>query len=397
VQADRIKEFQKQYAIYAPAGANLKRIEREINVSEQEFLEILHGLNLAKLKMQDVELSSNIKAVDPPFFPLSPNPTKRKLLVIVAALLGFLMVLTTALVMEYFDGTLKDPSRAGKKLKVRSAGVFPKIFLTIGSLNFPFITNRVLEMILQSIGFYSKTKIEGGNPHILLIFSTLNDEGKTVIAGNLALKMKMQGKRVLFLNYSRESLRENEYSQIGYTEASAPAIPDEFGRKQHRFSFISRMFGYSDTRVNYDSPFLQKPESYLSKEEYIEYRIDAGYYSARGFEDFLKTNNITLNVEPEIVLIELPPVLYYQYPANLLAAANTVVLVCRANRIWSKADEGVISHLKKLTSQEPYFILNGVDLPVIEGVLGDLPKRRSRMRRIIKNIARFQFFNRQEL
>jgi uncharacterized protein involved in exopolysaccharide biosynthesis len=66
VLGDRIKDFQKQYAAYAPAGANLKRIEREINVSEQEYLELLHGLNLAKLKMQDAEISSNIKAVDPP-------------------------------------------------------------------------------------------------------------------------------------------------------------------------------------------------------------------------------------------------------------------------------------------------------------------------------------------
>lgn len=56
VLGERIKEFQKQYDIYAPAGANLKRIEREISVSEQEFLEILHGLNLAKLKQQDNEL-----------------------------------------------------------------------------------------------------------------------------------------------------------------------------------------------------------------------------------------------------------------------------------------------------------------------------------------------------
>jgi hypothetical protein len=38
-----------------------KRIEREITVSEQGYLEILHGLNLAKLKLQDSEMSSNIK------------------------------------------------------------------------------------------------------------------------------------------------------------------------------------------------------------------------------------------------------------------------------------------------------------------------------------------------
>ncbi len=93
VLGERIKEFQKQYAIYAPAGANIKRIEREISVSEQEFLEILHGLNLAKLKLQDNELAANIKVVDPPYYPLSPIPTKRKILVILAAMVGFILVL----------------------------------------------------------------------------------------------------------------------------------------------------------------------------------------------------------------------------------------------------------------------------------------------------------------
>jgi hypothetical protein len=44
-----------------------KRIEREIS-AEQGYLEILHGLNLAKLKLQDSEMSSNIKTIDEPFF-----------------------------------------------------------------------------------------------------------------------------------------------------------------------------------------------------------------------------------------------------------------------------------------------------------------------------------------
>lgn len=108
---DRIIDFQKQYAIYAPAGANLKRIEREINVSEQEFLELLHGLNMAKLRIQVPSLCHYIKAVDPPFS-LSPNPTKRSLLVMVAAIFGFIIVLGIIVAMEYFDDTLKNPEKS---------------------------------------------------------------------------------------------------------------------------------------------------------------------------------------------------------------------------------------------------------------------------------------------
>ena len=127
VMDERNKEFQKQYAIYAPAGANLKRIEREIAVSEQGYLEILHGLNLAKLKSQDNELSANIKTLDPPYYPLSPIPTKRKLLVIASFVIGFVLVLAIVLIMEFFDNTLRNLSNASKKIQLPALGILPKI------------------------------------------------------------------------------------------------------------------------------------------------------------------------------------------------------------------------------------------------------------------------------
>jgi uncharacterized protein involved in exopolysaccharide biosynthesis len=95
----RLQEAKQKYNSYAPEGVNLKRIEREISVTEQEYIELLHGLNLAKLKVQDVELSSNIKAVDPPYFPLAPNPAKRLLLVVSAGILGLLIVLSILLIL----------------------------------------------------------------------------------------------------------------------------------------------------------------------------------------------------------------------------------------------------------------------------------------------------------
>jgi polysaccharide biosynthesis transport protein len=122
------KNFQKQYAIYAPAGANITRIEREISVSEQGSLEILHGLNLAKLKLQDNAMSSNLKAIDPPFYPLSPMPTKRKILIIAAAFLGVILTLGVLIIMEYFDDTLKNAKKASGILKLPSLGMIPKSY-----------------------------------------------------------------------------------------------------------------------------------------------------------------------------------------------------------------------------------------------------------------------------
>ncbi|MFZ4520408.1 MAG: GumC family protein [Bacteroidales bacterium] len=394
VLGDRIVEFQKQYAIYAPAGANIKRIEREINVAEQEFLELLHGLNMAKLKMQDAELSSSIKTVDPPFFPLSPNPTKRKLLVIVAALIGFILVLATILAMEYFDETLRNPKKAAKILNLDPVGVFPKIYLKTGSLNFLYIANRLLEMIIQHIGLYPKDKPAQNETRTLLFFSTLDNEGKTVMARNIAVKLKMQGKKVLVLNYARESLHKTEVSQIGYAESQPPASVKEHNNKRSKISYLSQLIGYGDTRVDYNSPFLDVTESNFAPGEFFYYKVDADFFSVSSYSDILAKNNLAISHVPDFVLIELPPILYYPYPPDIVPSADISLLICRANHVWSQADQNTLDSFMKLTANAPMFLLNGVEMQVIESVLGDLPKKRSRFRRILKKLIRFQVFTR---
>jgi len=380
VQSDRIREFQKQYAIYAPAGANIKRIEREINVNENEYLEILHGLGQAKLKVQDMELTSSIKAVDPPYYPLTANPTKRKMMVVVAAFFGFLFLLTMMLAMEYFDKSLKNPEKARKQIKLVHAGIFPKIFLKTNLLNYPFLINRILELILQNIGAYRKDANQ--KTKTILFFSSLSNEGKSVLAGNLALNLKKQGKTVLMMNYAFDSETKSN-NQV----SNRPP-------KNKRYPFLSVMLGYEDKRIDYNSPFLREPEMYLESNEYVTYEMNASFYRAETYQDLL--NGIRTN-EPDYVLIEIPPILHYQYPSNLMANADATVLVCRANRVWSPADESMIDLLSKTNSKEPFFVLNGVEEPVLESILGELPKRRSKFRRFLKNLIGLQFFNKETL
>ncbi len=397
VLGQRIIEYQKQYAIYAPAGANIKRIEREISVSEQEFLEILHGLNLAKLKMQDNELSSNIKAVDPPYFPLSPIPTKRKVLVVAAALLGFILVLTIILVLEYFDNTLKNQTKASRILKLTPFGILPKILLKVRDTNFAFITNRLLEIIIQNIELYLKVSGVQNSTKTLLFFSTLSNEGKSVVVGNLAQKLKKQGKKVFVLNFSRESLRKTEVAQMGYPVKPPPSSTSGTIKQQRRISIIGWLLGYPDTRIDLDSPFLENPENYIGNNEYMYYDVNERFYSVNIYQEILTQNGFVLSYIPDYVLIELPSILYYPYPVGLLSQADVPIMVCRSNRIWSEADQGVLNNLMNLTKQKTHFILNGVDLPAIESVLGDLPKKRSCLRRIIKNVFRFQFFAKNQI
>jgi succinoglycan biosynthesis transport protein ExoP len=395
VLAERIKEFQKQYAIYAPAGANIKRIEREINVSEQEFLQILYGLNLAKLKMQDAELSSTIKAVDPPFFPLSPNPTKRKVLILAAAMIGFIFILSLILALEYFDETVKNPEKLSKNTKLKSIGIFPKIFLKTGTLNFVFVTNRLLEIVIQQLELLTKAMVNRKIPRIFIFLSAINNEGKTIIAGNIALKLKKQGKKILFLNFTRESLRANEIKQIGYSKEPPPVSTSGVVRKGRKLTYVSRILGGGDQRIDPNSPFLKDPKEYLEESEYVEYLIGTDYFNSTNYQNLIQ-DQIIKNSQPDYVIIEIPPILYYSYPSELIASADLTMLICRANRSWTDADNGALETLKKITKCEPVALLNGVEINVVETVLGDLPKKRSLLRRKLKKIVRFQYFTKSQ-
>jgi succinoglycan biosynthesis transport protein ExoP len=56
----RLNSFDDLYKELAPVGSNLKRIEREVDINEKEYLSILHGLNMAPVtttEFTDVEQS----------------------------------------------------------------------------------------------------------------------------------------------------------------------------------------------------------------------------------------------------------------------------------------------------------------------------------------------------
>ncbi|CAD0009902.1 exopolysaccharide transport family protein [Flavobacterium chungangense] len=370
------KDFQEQYATYAPAGATIKRLEREISVSEQGYLELLHGLNLAKLKLQDNEMSSNIKSIDPPFYPLSANPTKRGLLIVAAAFLGGILTLGIILMMEYFDDTIKNASRASKQLGIKSLGMVPKIILDPGNVNLAFIQKRLIEIITQNILQYFGTQSSEKKVKTIVVFSTNKMEGKTILAGNIAKTLKQEGKKIVFLNYDTKQQ------------------PIE---QQRKFPFITKILGYPDPRIDLNNPFLADVSDYLDDSEYHSYAMNSSFYNAKNYTDILEQNNITLNYSPDFVIIELPSLINYNYPAELITYADLGILVCRSNRVWSDADQSAVSNLLATSASKINVIVNGVDLNEIESVLGDLPKTRSVFRKKIKAMFKFQFFSKSQI
>ncbi|MCB0805026.1 MAG: hypothetical protein KDC05_04455 [Bacteroidales bacterium] len=176
-------ELEQTIQHFAPLGANLKKIEREIDVVEREYLSLLHSLSLAKLKQQDIELSSNIKIVDPPVLPISPLPSKRKFIIIAAALAGFIGTFAILLLLHFFDTTLQNSNRAEKITGLLSLGNFPALKNSGKSAVSPdHLKSATIKSIFNNLLKYRTGSFQ--KPMRVAIISHYPGEGKTTLISN---------------------------------------------------------------------------------------------------------------------------------------------------------------------------------------------------------------------
>jgi uncharacterized protein involved in exopolysaccharide biosynthesis len=125
VLQDIKNDYGRFYKQFAPLGSTLKQLEREIDVAEREYLEILHGLNQSKLREQNVMMASTIRVVDAPIFPAKPEGSKKWLLMIVGGLVSVILVLGYGLLMAYFDQRVRTVARATMLTNLPLTGVLP--------------------------------------------------------------------------------------------------------------------------------------------------------------------------------------------------------------------------------------------------------------------------------
>lgn len=172
VMDKRKDEFVVEYRKYAPLGAMLKKIERQINVSEQEYMELLHGLNTAKLTQQNNELTTKLNVVDPPFLPLKANASKRMVLVVVGFLVGFILVMIVILAKALINKTLQTPEKACRLIGIQLMGIYP--LLNAASQFVEKANLRLMQNLLSRINLSKR-------PVTIGLTSMQNGEGKSTI------------------------------------------------------------------------------------------------------------------------------------------------------------------------------------------------------------------------
>ncbi|MBK9319456.1 MAG: hypothetical protein IPM91_11955 [Bacteroidetes bacterium] len=333
----RLDGFDDIYKELAPVGSNLKRIEREVDVNEKEYLSVLHGLNMARLRQQSLEMSNNLSITDYPFLPLKPQPSKRSIFIIMAFMATFILTLAIVLGKSLLGRTIQSPARAEKYTGLQFFSAFPN-YLTLDK---KVITEHLDDAILSH--FISNMRIQlksNGNdrthPLLLTISSIKKGEGKSFCGKLLAGKLKSEFDEILYL--SPDELSGNNPSGITFQRYSGY---DKMGEINNAKEWIASLVP-----------------------SYSKYKV---------------------------IIIELVELSKFSIPDKVLNGISLNLFILSSERVWSEADSRALGVFTKITTTKPMVILNNTDIDRLETIVGEIPKRRSNVRKVAKRIVTFDF------
>lgn len=328
VLSRRKLDFVKTYQRFAPLGAMLKRIEREMTIAEQTYLELLRSLNLAKMRQQNLQMATNIRIVDPPYFPLQALPSKAKYMVVAAFLIGLFLVLFIILVLEYFDASLKNPDRVAEHVGLKLAGAYPYIGSNVRMKDSVFVSNRLIEMIIQNIkrSLSQRSVYPPKKPYLVLFFSTQEKMGKTFLISKIANKLRTYGENVLVLNYSEDASSDEN----------------------------------SDYNMNY------------------RYPVNNNFSEAKNLKDLIDSNILRRdNYLYDYILLEIPSIIFHTFPMELIQQVDASLLIIKASNSWNKADAGALDIIKDLAKEPPMIILNEAEDYAIEEMISGVKSHKT--------------------
>ena len=314
---ERQIEFMAQFKRYAPLGANIKRIEREISVYENEYLNILNNLNVALQNEQNTEMISNMSIIDEAKLPIEAE-SKKKLFIIIAVVFTLLFYILGLFLVELMDHRVKTPTLLKNHTDLDVIGGF-----SLGNkfFNADIVAEKAAINIFEKIRFLS---VGGRKPYILQVLSIWEDAGKNYIANAIYKEIQNKGFSCMILNFN-DNLEENNNS-----------ISPELFNKANKYEELE-IENYSDN---------------------------------------------------EFLICVFPPLGSGISNSVLISDGDFSLIVYNSNLTWTDSDKFNTDKIKQLLTKNVYAVLSYAQPNNLEEIYGELPKKRSKLRILIKNILK---------
>ncbi|MCF8177316.1 MAG: polysaccharide biosynthesis tyrosine autokinase [Sulfuritalea sp.] len=177
---------------------NLNRKEYELGVLEREVASNKSLYEMFTTRMKETNVAGDLQSpiariVDPAVVKSGPYSPKKFRIIGIAAVVGLILGIMLALLLEYLDNTIKTAEDVDSKLRQAMLGQLPRIKgkIEAGDLQIAFIKDKDPGFSEEIRSIRTGVMLSSiDSPHkVLLVTSSVPGEGKTSVATNIALAL----------------------------------------------------------------------------------------------------------------------------------------------------------------------------------------------------------------
>lgn len=358
---DVVSEYNARLEVLPKKVLELARLERRRKVDEQTY--IMMTQKLEETKIQEAAQAKNVHIVDEAIEPLYPVSPKKKLNILLGALIGLGLGIGLTFLIEYFDNTVKSPEEL-ERMGFNILSTIPRIemdkvekkverkFKKLGQLEGRKIEARLITHLdpkspvseayrtLRTNLQFSKVdqKLDS-----VLITSAGPKEGKSTTAANLAIAMAQAGQKVVLVD----------------ADLRRPVIHSIFGVKKDL-----GLTNYLMEAISYEQLFKT---TFLDNLFLITSGVlppnPSELLASHKMEDTLAR----LRADFDLVVIDSPPVIAVTDAAVMSTKVSGTILIVSAEHTNRDAIARADSLLKSVNAKLLGALLNGVN---VEGMYG---------------------------
>ncbi|MGH1363798.1 MAG: polysaccharide biosynthesis tyrosine autokinase [Calditrichia bacterium] len=335
-------------------GLELVRLERQVKVDENTF--VLLTQKLEETKIAEAGQKEIIRVIDTAIEPVNPISPKKRLNLLLGAILGLGLGIGLTFLKEFFDDSVKSPEEI-EKIGLQILSIIPEIsadqFVKKAStsnghesiagqenVEARLITHfdpkspisEAYRTLRTNIQFQ---KFENECP-ALLVTSSTPKEGKSTTIANLAITMAQMGSRTLIVD----------------TDLRRPVIHSVFGLRKEKgvsnfllgkmsFDEITKPTIIDNLYAITSGPLPPNPSEMIASDE---------------MDDFIRVAREKFDV----VLFDSPPIIAVTDAAIMSAKIDGLLLVVRAHQTQKHAVRHAKTLLENVESNILGCLLNGV-------------------------------------
>lgn len=335
----------------ATRGVNAETLAKDAELANKEYL-------AAKQKYNDaIDMSSSsvnsFRQILPGQPAISPEPSKRKMIVAMAGIAAFLMTILVIILLAYLDSSVKTPGIFAKMVNLKLISMVN--FMNLKNKNLADIVanksggDNILDVENKRHNVFRESlrklryEVEKSGKKTFLFASTKKNQGKTTLIQALSYSLSQSKKKVLIID---TNFVNNDLT----VELGASPILEKM----------------NTSKTNLDSIIDQVRNSSTTITEGSIYAIgsEGGDYTP---SEILPRENLLhhlkeLTIEFDYIFLEAPPLNDFSDAKELSMYVEGVIAVFSATDIIKQIDKESITFFKELDGKFVGAILNMVDL-----------------------------------